>query len=75
MKKGLLILGVVLLILGVAALLHPNIHYNKKDEVLKVGAISATVEHQDSIEVPTGVAALVLIAGLGLVVLGSQIKK
>ena len=75
MRKGLVILGVVLLLLGLGALLHPNITYNKHDEVMKVGPIQATVEKQESVEVPVGVAALLLIAGIGLVVLGSQVKR
>ena len=75
MRKGLVILGVVLLLLGLGALLHPNITYNKHEDVMKVGPIQATVEKQESVEVPVGVAALLLIAGIGLVVLGSQVKK
>jgi len=74
MRKGLVILGVVLLLLGLAALLHPNITYSKRDEVMKVGPIQATVEKQESVQVPVGVAALLLIAGIGLVVIGAQVK-
>ncbi|MBZ5703440.1 MAG: DUF3185 domain-containing protein [Acidobacteriia bacterium] len=75
MRKGLVILGVVLLLLGLAALLHPNITYSKRDEVMKVGPIQATVEKQESVQVPVGVAALLLIAGIGLVVIGAQVKR
>jgi uncharacterized membrane protein HdeD (DUF308 family) len=75
MRKGLVILGVVLLLLGLAALLHPNFTYSKRDEVMKVGPIQATVEKQESVQVPVGVAALLLIAGIGLVVIGAQVKR
>ncbi|MBZ5542028.1 MAG: DUF3185 domain-containing protein [Acidobacteriia bacterium] len=75
MRKGLVILGVVLLLLGLAALLHPNITYSKRDEVMKVGPIQATVEKQENVQVPVGVAALLLIAGIGLVVIGAQVKR
>jgi len=75
MRKGLVILGVVLLLLGLAALLHPNITYSKRDEVMKVGPIQATVEKQETVQVPVGVAALLLIAGIGLVVIGAQVKR
>jgi hypothetical protein len=74
MRKGLVILGVILLLLGFVALIHPNFTYNKRDEVMKVGPVQATVEKQQSVQVPVGVAALLLIAGLGLVVIGSQVK-
>lgn len=75
MKKWLIILGVVLLILGVAAIVHPNINYTKKEEVLKVGPVLANLEREDTFRVPTGVAVVLLVAGLGLVVIGSQVKK
>jgi uncharacterized membrane protein HdeD (DUF308 family) len=74
MRKGLVILGVILLLLGLVALIHPNFTYNKRDEVMKVGPVQATVEKQESVQVPVGVAALLLIAGLGLLVIGSQVK-
>jgi len=75
MRKLLLILGAVLLLAGVAALIHPTFTYTKKDEVLKIGTIQATVKRQESVQIPTGVAALVVIAGLGLAVIGFQLKK
>ena len=75
MKKGLIILGVILLILGLVAIIHPNFTYKKKEQVMKVGPIETNVEHSDSIQVPMGVSILLLIAGLGIVVMGSQIKK
>jgi uncharacterized membrane protein YczE len=75
MRKGLTILGVVLLLAGIAALIHPNFTYTKHDEVMKVGPIEAKVEKQETVQVPTGVAVLLVVAGLGLVVLGSQVKR
>jgi hypothetical protein len=75
MKRTLIILGVVLLLVGIAALVHPDFTYSKKEELLKVGAIEATVERRQSVQIPIGVAALVIIAGLGVAALGFQIKK
>ena len=75
MKRWLIVLGVVLLILGVAAIVHPDINYSKKEEVLKVGPVQANVEREDTFHVPAGVSVLLLVAGLGLVVIGAQVKK
>ncbi len=75
MRRGLVALGVILLLLGLVAVLHPNFTYNKKDEVMKVGPVEATVEKRESVQVPLGVAVLLLIAGLGLTVIGIQAKK
>lgn len=75
MKKWLIVFGVVLLILGVVAVVHPDFTYSKKEEVLKVGPLQTNVERQDSVRVPIGVSILLLVAGVGLVVIGSQAKK
>lgn len=75
MRKLLLILGAVLLLAGAVALIHPGFTYTKKDEVLKIGTIQATVQRQESVQIPTGVAVLGLVAGLGLGVVGFRMKK
>jgi hypothetical protein len=75
MRKLLLILGVVLLLAGIAAAIHPSFTYTRKDEVLKIGTVQATVERRDSVQVPIGLAALVSAAGIGLVVISFQLKK
>src|SRR5438445_10457655 len=75
MKKWLIVLGVVLLILGVAAIVHPDINYSKKEEVLKVGPVQANVEREDTFHVPAGVFVLLLVAGLSLVVIGARVQK
>ena len=75
MRKLLPILGVVLLLAGAVALVHPNFTYTKKEEVLKIGTIQATVQRQESIQIPTGAAALVAIGGLGLGAIGFRLKK
>src|SRR2546422_10438087 len=64
MKKWLIVLGVVLLILGVAAIVHPDINYSKKEEVLKVGPVQANGEREDTVHVPAGGFLVVLLAGL-----------
>ncbi len=75
MKKPLVVLGVILLVLGVIAFVHPVIPYSKHQEVLKVGPLETTVEKQESVEVPQLVSGLVALAGLGVLVLGLQSKK
>ena len=75
MRKLLPILGVVLLLAGAVALVHPNFTYTKKEEVLKIGTIQATVQRQESVQIPTGAAALVAIGGLGLGAIGFRLKK
>ncbi len=61
MKRALIILGVVLLVLGIAAVLHPTYTYHKREQVAKIGALQATL-------------AAVLVSGLALVLIGSRLK-
>src|SRR5260370_40105877 len=52
MKRALIILGVVLLILGIAAVLHPAYTYHKQEQVAKIGAFQATVEEEKTAQIP-----------------------
>ncbi len=46
MKRIVIVLGVVLLILGVVGLVHPNFNYHQQEEVAKLGPIKATVDEE-----------------------------
>ena len=75
MKRILLILGIVLFGLGIAAMLHPTIGYHKHDEIAKIGPITATVEKEESTEIPVAVTVGLLVSGLVLTVLGVRTKQ
>ena len=74
MKRFAIVLGIILLILGLLGLLHPNFDYHKREEVAKIGPVTATVDKQQRATVPPVVAAALLIAGVVLIVLGPRIK-
>jgi hypothetical protein len=75
MKRFVIILGVVLLVLGVVGLVHPNFNYHQQEEVAKLGPIKATVDEEKTAQIPPAVSITLLVAGLGLVLLGPRIKK
>lgn len=75
MKRFVLILGVVLLVLGVAGLVHPNISYHKQEEVAKIGPIKATVDEEKTMQVPAAVSIVLLVAGIGLILIGPRLTK
>jgi hypothetical protein len=75
MKRFVIILGVILLILGVIGLVHPNFDYHQQEEVAKLGPIKATVDEQKTAQIPAAVSISLLVAGLGLVVIGSRTKQ
>ncbi len=75
MNKSSVILGVILLLLGVAGLAHPVISHSKHQEVMRVGPLETIVEKQESIEVPRLVSGLIALSGLGTLVRGLQSRK
>ena len=74
MKRLALVLGVVVFILGIVALLHPNFEYHKQEQVAKIGPIEATVDEKKTAQIPVGVTVTLLVSGLVLVVIGSKAK-
>jgi uncharacterized membrane protein HdeD (DUF308 family) len=75
MKRFAVILGVILLVLGVIGLVHPVFTYHQQEEVAKIGPVKATVNEEKTVQVPAAVSILLLVAGLGLVVLGPRMKQ
>ncbi len=75
MKRFVIILGVLLLVLGVIGLVHPSFTYHQQEEVAKVGPIKATMDEEKTAQIPAAVSITLLIAGIGLVVLGPRMKR
>ena len=70
MKKILLIAGFLVFVLGIVGLVHPEFTYHKTEEVAHFGPVRATVNEAKTATVPTGVSVVLLLAGIGLAVLG-----
>ena len=69
--KAMLIVGVVLVGLGVAALLGV-LDFTQKKEVLRIGGLEASVEERQAIPQWAGIAAIVL---GGVLVAGGMSKR
>lgn len=74
MKRFIVALGLIFAILGLVAFLHPNFAYHKREEVAKIGPLTATVDKPETARVPPLAAGVLLIAGAVLIVLGPRIK-
>jgi len=74
MKRLLIVLGVILLVLGVIGLVHPSFNYHQQEEVAKFGPVRATVDEQKTAQIPPAVSIVLLVAGIGLVLLGPRVK-
>ena len=74
MKLGVIILGIVLLVLGLAAVLHPTYTYHKQEQVAKIGAFQATVDEERTAQISPLAVAAVIVSGLALVLIGSRMN-
>ncbi len=74
MKRFFIVLGVVLLVLGVVGLVHPNFNYHQQEEVAKLGPIKATVDEEKTAQIPAAISITLLVGGLGLILLGPRLK-
>ena len=75
MKKTFLVAGLLLCVLGVVGLLHPEFTYHKTEEVAHVGPVRATVNEEKTATVPAVISVGLLVVGLGLGVLGVKSRS
>lgn len=66
------IIGVLLIIGGLAALLMGGFSFTRSEEVLDIGPVEATVERRERVPLPPIVGGLALAAGVALLFVGSK---
>jgi hypothetical protein len=75
MKKVLWIAGLLAFVLGIIGLVHPEFTYHKTEEVAHVGPVRATVSEEKRATVPTAVSVVLLVAGIGLAIVGGKSRS
>ena len=73
--KSTLLIGLALIILGIAALAYQGITYTHRDTVVDVGPIHAEADRQHTIPLPPIVGIVAVVGGIALVVAGSRGKS
>lgn len=66
--------GIILIILGVVALIFQGITYTTHKDVINMGPIHATAEHQKTIPLPPILGGIALVGGIVLLVAGKGEK-
>jgi uncharacterized membrane protein HdeD (DUF308 family) len=66
--KGLALIGVLLIVGGLAALAWPVISYTQTEKVLDIGPVEVTADRERHIPLPPIVGGLAVAAGIVLVV-------
>ena len=72
--KNLLVTGIVVALLGAGMLIYQGVTYTTKEEVLKIGPITATAEREKTIGFPPIVSWALLAAGIGMIIVGVRKK-
>lgn len=70
--RGMKLLGVILLVAGLAGLVWPVISYTKTEKVVDLGPIEVTAEREKHVPVPPIVGGLAAVAGLVIIVTSSR---
>ena len=70
--KWTAVLGIVLLVLGVASFVWGGIPYTKKEKVVDIGPIEATAEKKERVSLPPAVGLVLFAGGIALLVAGSR---
>jgi hypothetical protein len=68
--KPVTILGIVLIVLGLAALAYQGVTYTSREKVIDIGPLEATAERQKTIPLPPIMGIAAVAAGVALVVVG-----
>jgi hypothetical protein len=72
--KPRLIFGLLLIMLGVAALVYQEFSYTTEETILQIGALKATAEVEKAVAIPDAVAILAILAGILMFVLHGRKK-
>lgn len=66
------ILGVLLIVAGLAALAYPEIKLPAKKEEVQIGPVTLPMETRRVIDVPPVAAGIVIVMGAGLIFFGAR---
>jgi uncharacterized membrane protein HdeD (DUF308 family) len=70
--KSTVVLGVILIILGIAALAYQGITYTKRETVLNIGPLHAEAERQHTVPIPPIIGVAAVAGGMVLLVAGNR---
>ena len=70
--KSTALIGIILIVLGIAALAYQGITYTKKETVLDLGPLHAEAERQHTIPLPPIIGIAAVVGGIVLLVTGGR---
>ncbi len=73
--KPLAILGVLLIVIGIAGLAIDNISFTERKTIVDAGPLKVTADEQRTIPIPTIAGVVAVIAGAGLLLTGRAARS
>jgi hypothetical protein len=70
--RNLTMVGIVLVVLGIAGLIVENVKFTETKKVVDFGPIQVNKEEQHNVPIPTIAGIVAVIAGLGIIVAGRR---
>jgi len=70
--RGLMVLGVVLIVLGIAGLVVDYVPIHHREEIAKIGPLTATADKETDVVIPPAAGVIVLVVGAVLVVAAAR---
>jgi hypothetical protein len=64
--------GIILIVIGIAALAYQGITYTTREKVVDIGPIQMTAEKTKTLPLPPIVGGVALVGGIVLLVIGSK---
>ena len=72
--KASVILGVLLIALGAAALFYKSFSYTSEETVFQMGSLKATAETEKNVPIPNIMGIVAIVAGVIVLVVGGRGK-
>lgn len=70
--RASIIVGLLLIVLGVAALGYKSFSYTSEETLLKIGPVEATADTRKTVAIPGWAAVAAIVAGAVVIVLGRR---
>lgn len=72
--KSSLVIGVLLIVLGAAALFYKNFSYTSEETVFQIGSLKATAQTEKNVAIPNVLGIVAIVAGVMVIVIGGRGK-
>lgn len=70
--RSLTLIGVLLVVLGLAAFVFDRVSFTERSTALEVGPVEVTTERERTVSIPTVAAGAAVVAGVIMVVMGTR---